>query len=156
RQLDEGAEAADTRQHFAPLCAAHQRLDALHQFVAGVDVDARIAVGDAGSFCHGLLARADSRLAPGAYGIVPDPRAPLRARCEDHVATGQKINHREPARARTPAGVILRAVLFSAAVVVGGPPGAGLRSGRRRAIPRCTAGGDAPGASARYRSTRGG
>ena len=51
-QLHQRAEAADAGQHFAALGAAHQRFDAFYEFVAGVDVDARIAVGDAVTFCH--------------------------------------------------------------------------------------------------------
>ena len=52
RQLDQGAETADAGEHLGALRAAHERLDALDEFVAGVDVDARVAVGDAMAFGH--------------------------------------------------------------------------------------------------------
>ena len=44
RQLDQRAEAADAGQHFGPHGAPHQRLDALDERVAGVDVDAGVAI----------------------------------------------------------------------------------------------------------------
>jgi len=59
----------------------------------------------------------------GTYGIVPV--ASRRGACDpDHVATGPKINQREPARARTSFEPV-RSVLPAAAVVVGGTAGAG-------------------------------
>ena len=48
-QLDQGAEAADAAQHLGAQRASHERLDALDQLVAGVDIDAGVAVGEAGS-----------------------------------------------------------------------------------------------------------
>ena len=47
RQLHQRAEAADAGEHLAALRAAHQGLDALDELIAGVDVDARIAICDA-------------------------------------------------------------------------------------------------------------
>jgi hypothetical protein len=47
RQFHQCAEAADAGEHLAALRAAHQGLDAFDEFIAGVDVDTRIAVGDA-------------------------------------------------------------------------------------------------------------
>src|SRR4030088_330112 len=83
--------AAGAGEHFAALRAAHQRFDAFNEFIAGVDVDAGIAIGDAGAFGHESA---------GTYGIVPV--ASRRGACDpDHVATGPKFNQREPARART-------------------------------------------------------
>jgi hypothetical protein len=52
RQLDQRTKAADTGEHFAALRAAHQRFDAFNELIAGVDVDACIAIGDAGAFGH--------------------------------------------------------------------------------------------------------
>ena len=51
-QLHQGAEAADAGEHLGALRAAHERLDALDELVAGVDVDARVAITD-GAFGHG-------------------------------------------------------------------------------------------------------
>ena len=42
---EQAAEAADAADHLGPQVRAHVRLDALDQLVAGVDVDARVAVG---------------------------------------------------------------------------------------------------------------
>ena len=44
--LDQRAEAADARQHFGAHGALGQRLDALDQGIAGVDIDAGIFVGN--------------------------------------------------------------------------------------------------------------
>src|SRR2546430_15535474 len=69
-QLDQRCKAADAGEHFAPLRAAHQRLDALDELICGVYVDACIAIGETRAFCHeswgaagGPPCRAD------AYGI---------------------------------------------------------------------------------------
>ena len=52
RHLDQGAEAADAAQHLAAHGAPHVRLDALDQFLAGVDVDSGFAIGYGGSLSH--------------------------------------------------------------------------------------------------------
>ncbi len=44
RQLDQRAEAADAGQHLGPHRPLRERLDALDQRVAGIDVDAGVAV----------------------------------------------------------------------------------------------------------------
>ena len=46
RDLDQRAETADAAQHFGAHRALGERLDALDQRVARVDVDAGIAVGE--------------------------------------------------------------------------------------------------------------
>jgi hypothetical protein len=46
RDFHEGAETADAREDFGALRAANDRLDALDELVACVDVDARVAVGN--------------------------------------------------------------------------------------------------------------
>ena len=80
RQLHQRAEAADAGQHLAALRAPHQRLDALDELVAGVDVDAGIAIGDAGAFAHGTWRVCTSgAVRPGRYGIVHAARALARA-----------------------------------------------------------------------------
>ncbi len=45
RQREQPAEAADAGQHFRPQRAPDQRLDAFHEFVARVDIDAGVLVG---------------------------------------------------------------------------------------------------------------
>ncbi len=50
--LDQGAEAADAAQHFRAHRAPHARLDPLDKFVAGVDVDSRVAIGYRRSLSH--------------------------------------------------------------------------------------------------------
>ena len=50
--LHQRAEAADAGEHFGALRAAHERLDALDQFIAGVDVDAGVAIGVAALVVH--------------------------------------------------------------------------------------------------------
>ena len=47
--LEQRAEAADAGQHFGPQRALRERLDALDERVAGVDVDAGVAVGKRGT-----------------------------------------------------------------------------------------------------------
>ena len=55
--LDQRAEAADAGEHFGPHRALGERLDALDQRVAGVDVDAGVAIGEgAGSRSIGRIA----------------------------------------------------------------------------------------------------
>ena len=44
-ELEQRAEAADARQHFGAHRALGERLDALDELVAGVDVDAGVAIG---------------------------------------------------------------------------------------------------------------
>ena len=60
--LDHRAEAADPGQHLGPHRAGDARLDALDEFLAGIDVDAGIPVGQRGAFGHrgksGLVRRA--------------------------------------------------------------------------------------------------
>ncbi len=60
--LDHRAEAADAGQHFRPMRTRDARLDALDEFLAGVDVDAGIPVSQRGAVCHlgesGLVRRA--------------------------------------------------------------------------------------------------
>ena len=45
RQCEQAAKTAQPGQHFGSLRALHQRLDALDEFVAGIDVDAGIFIG---------------------------------------------------------------------------------------------------------------
>ena len=52
RDFDHGAESADAGQHLRPLRPRHARLDALDEFLAGIDVDAGIPVGQRGAFSH--------------------------------------------------------------------------------------------------------
>ena len=52
RQLDQGTEAADAGEHFAALRTLHQRFDSLDQLIAGVDIDAGIAIGETRAFGH--------------------------------------------------------------------------------------------------------
>ena len=54
RQLHKRAEAADAGQDLRALRSLDDGFDALDELVAGVDVDARIAVGEAGAFFHGF------------------------------------------------------------------------------------------------------
>ena len=68
RDFHQGAKAADAGEHLAALRTAHQGLDAFDEFVAGVDVDARIAIRDAGALCHGLCRAPVGR--PGGRGRV--------------------------------------------------------------------------------------
>ena len=51
--LEQPAEAADARQHFGAQRALGERLDALDQRVAGVDVDTGIAIGKWAGFGRG-------------------------------------------------------------------------------------------------------
>ena len=50
--LDQRAEAADAGEHLGALRAAHDRLDAFDELVAGVDVDACVAIGIAARSVH--------------------------------------------------------------------------------------------------------
>ena len=52
-EVEEAAEAADFGVGAAPAGRAHERLDGLDQRIAGVDVDARVGIGEAGLFRHG-------------------------------------------------------------------------------------------------------
>jgi hypothetical protein len=54
RQLYESPETADSGENFRSLCTLYDGLDALYELVAGVDVDACIAVSEAGAFFHGV------------------------------------------------------------------------------------------------------
>ena len=45
-EREQSAERSDARQHARRVGLARQRLDAPHDLVAGVDVDARLAVVD--------------------------------------------------------------------------------------------------------------
>ena len=51
-QVEQGAEAAQAAHHLGPEAALDQRLDAFDDFVARVDVDAGIAVGEGGGRGH--------------------------------------------------------------------------------------------------------
>ena len=135
RQLHQRAEAADAGEHLAALRALHQRLDALDELVAGVDVDAGIAIGDAGAFTHdysrrAAWVRAAVRLRARMLLYMP-PRAGARA-IQTMSRTGPKIT-RATARART-AGAVCVAVLRAAAAVSARPAGARLRGRRRRPV----------------------
>ena len=55
RHLDQRAEAADAPQHLGPHRALHARLDALDQFVAGVDIDPGFAIGHGRSLGHSRI-----------------------------------------------------------------------------------------------------
>jgi hypothetical protein len=48
RQLDEGAESADARQHLRPHGPRRVGLDAFDERIAGIDVDAGVAVRERG------------------------------------------------------------------------------------------------------------
>ena len=52
READQGAESANTGQYLGSLGTAHQRLDALDQLIASVDIDAGVAVCEATGFLH--------------------------------------------------------------------------------------------------------
>ena len=54
RNLHQRAEAADAAQHLAPHRALDSRLDALDELLAGVDIDAGLAVGDGCSLSHSI------------------------------------------------------------------------------------------------------
>ncbi len=53
-QFHERAEAADAGQHFRALRALYNGFDALNKLVAGVDVDARVSIGETGAFFHSI------------------------------------------------------------------------------------------------------
>jgi hypothetical protein len=53
RQVEQAAEQTHTAQHFRAQGAFDQRLDAFDNFIAGVNVNARIAVGEGGVGSHG-------------------------------------------------------------------------------------------------------
>ncbi len=48
RKLEQRAEAADAGQHFRPHGAPGGRLDAFDQRIAGIDIDAGVAIGERG------------------------------------------------------------------------------------------------------------
>ena len=54
RQLHQRAEAPDARQHLRALRPAHEGLDSLDELVAGVDVDATVAIGQTRAFFHDM------------------------------------------------------------------------------------------------------
>ena len=54
-QVEQRAEAAQAAHHFGPEAAPDQRLDAFDDFVARIDVDAGIAVGERGGGGRGGL-----------------------------------------------------------------------------------------------------
>jgi hypothetical protein len=54
RQLDQRSKSSDAGKDLGALRALYDGLDALYELVAGVDIDARIAVGEAGAFFHGV------------------------------------------------------------------------------------------------------
>ena len=49
RDLHQRPKTADPGKHFRPLRTLDERFDPVDEFVAGVDVDPRVAIGDAGS-----------------------------------------------------------------------------------------------------------
>jgi hypothetical protein len=53
RQLDHGAKAADAGQHLGARAAPDQRLDALYQGIAGVDIDSGVTICIAVRLAHG-------------------------------------------------------------------------------------------------------
>ena len=52
-QVEQRAEAAQAAHHFRPEGALDQRLDALDEFIAGVDINTRVAVGEGSGRGHG-------------------------------------------------------------------------------------------------------
>ena len=72
--LHQRAEAADAGQHLGALRAPHERLDAIDQRVAGVDVDAGVAVSHAWAIAHAVPGRR-GRLEGG--GMISYRRLPL-------------------------------------------------------------------------------
>ena len=53
-EIEQAAETADFAIGAWPTGGSHQRLDLLHHEVAGVDIDARVGIGEpVGSFVHG-------------------------------------------------------------------------------------------------------
>ena len=55
RHFDQGAETAQAAQYFAAHGALHVGLDAFDEFLAGVDIDSGLAIGDGGSLSHSIL-----------------------------------------------------------------------------------------------------
>src|SRR5207248_7095687 len=145
RQLDQGTEAADAGEHFAALRTLHQRFDSLDQLIAGVDIDAGIAIGETRAFCHeSWSVRGGPPSVAGAYGIVP-AASRWCAIDPDNVAIGPSFNHREAPRARVSREPV-RARRRAAVAVSCWKGGAGLRSRRRRPVRRRGAGRHAAGA----------
>ena len=76
-EIEQGAEAAEVGIRAAPPGRPRQRLDGLHQGIAGVDVDARVAIGDRRAVVpaswHGGLS-ACSQLSPNPPGKYWTPR----------------------------------------------------------------------------------
>ena len=72
-EVEQRAEAAEVGVRARPPRRRGQRLDGLHQRVAGIDVDAGIAVGDGGAVVpavwHGGLARGAPNFRPKVQGV---------------------------------------------------------------------------------------
>ena len=92
--LDQRAEAADAGEHLGPHRALRERLDALDERVAGVDVDAGVAIGE----------RSAGRRSAGGIGA----RTERRERSADARAARFE---RTFARARYSRGALSRAIL---------------------------------------------
>src|SRR5690606_28834993 len=73
RQVEQGAEAAQAAHHFRAEGALDQGLDALDDFVAGVDVDTRVAVGEGAGLGHDGIPTAGGKAAHSSSPAAPAP-----------------------------------------------------------------------------------
>ena len=84
RHFDQGAEAADAAQHFATHGAPDVGLDSFDEFLAGVDIDSGLAIGDGGSLSHSGSFHCERAGRPGrrgrsaSCGILPHTMAQNR------------------------------------------------------------------------------
>src|SRR6185437_12090781 len=84
--------AANARKHFWALRALYDGFDAFDELVTGVDVDARIAVGEAGAFFHGNLI-VSVAVRHWCVWYCTYRQAPLRARFK-HLSMRAPAKHR--------------------------------------------------------------
>src|SRR5690606_11916902 len=91
RQVEQGAEAAQAAHHLGAEGPLHQRLDAFDDFIAGVDVDACITVGQRGRAGHdGSPARGNGDFSsPGTFFM--DAKRPLRHHSGLNMLPGTKM-----------------------------------------------------------------
>ena len=72
--LEQGAETADPTQHAIAQGFLRQRLDPVHQRIAGIDINTRVAVGKRAFLVHGTMQEG------GKGAILPETTRPQENR----------------------------------------------------------------------------
>ena len=141
--------------------APDQRLDALDQLIAGIDIDAGVAIGHAAAVCHGICAWVPSATACGqrCYRTVTlvvacDRRPIATGQCNRSCNPGARTPGAEPCgcRARAAAARWCARLYVVARCDVDGSPQPAAQDAMRQALVRLTGARDAAERSGARRS----